>query len=721
MPVGGFTQLTNNIMASITRTQGLLGLGPAAGDSTPYPLKFASSINSNAVDQSNWNRLPLPYTFSVVDRNGTPVSGFVDFELPLAPQNIMQTEMFATSIKPTQGGTVVTHSGNKYKALKVSGTTGIAPFRGQGGASSQTGEALFSPGGLKFKSGYEVFLELRNYFKAYYEFKNTGELNKNTRLLWKNYKDGEFLVVELMSFNMKRSAGRSFLYDYDLDFKVLRAFEFEAPSETILTDIENKLNNALTKIEAARGLFLGTQGALRQVESTFNQTVINPMRQISLALKAFLNFPQTIGDVGTRILRNTLTFGGIAAILSGLSILQNEQKRIGGGTIALQDANLPVDPDATAAAVGADAIIDLNELLLEIDIGEAPTETRDALQREVEETVLPRQFYDDTIAALERVAGNLEDFVGLGSPVFDQIFGRTSTVSSTTGRTATNSEFDLLNAFNLAITGIQDVLSTSVLFRNSYADEIRTTIAAFSDAIDLVTETATQQVILFGNEYLEDLALRTLGDSTRWPEIAILNGLKPPYITQRPRFVEFEGIVDFSRLTTEQQALFNVSETVASAGDRILVPAPAFFGLAETPDGADNALTRGLSQVEKNLGVDLRLDGETYDLILTNAGDLQAIAGAGNMAQAVLTRLRYEKGELLTNPQIGVGLVVGTKARDLNSIRDDIIRSLKQDPRIEDLEDFTVIRVGPELRLRFRVRIKQVDQPIPLELALPVR
>ena len=721
MPVGGFTQLTNNIMASITRTQGLLGLGPAAGDSTPYPLKFASSINSNAVDQSNWNRLPLPYTFSVVDRNGTPVSGFVDFELPLAPQNIMQTEMFATSIKPTQGGTVVTHSGNKYKALKVSGTTGIAPFRGQGGASSQTGEALFSPGGLKFKSGYEVFLELRNYFKAYYEFKNTGELNKNTRLLWKNYKDGEFLVVELMSFNMKRSAGRSFLYDYDLDFKVLRAFEFEAPSETILTDIENKLNNALTKIEAARGLFLGTQGALRQVESTFNQTVINPMRQISLALKAFLNFPQTIGDVGTRILRNTLTFGGIAAILSGLSILQNEQKRIGGGTTALQDANLPVDPEATAAAVGADAIIDLNELLLEIDIGEAPTETRDALQREVEETVLPRQFYDDTIAALERVAGNLEDFVGLGSPVFDQIFGRTSTVSSTTGRTATNSEFDLLNAFNLAITGIQDVLSTSVLFRNSYADEIRTTIAAFSDAIDLVTETATQQVILFGNEYLEDLALRTLGDSTRWPEIAILNGLKPPYITQRPRFVEFEGVVDFSRLTTEQQALFNVSETVASAGDRILVPAPAFFGLAETPDGADNALTRGLSQVEKNLGVDLRLDGETYDLILTNAGDLQAIAGAGNMAQAVLTRLRYEKGELLTNPQIGVGLVVGTKARDLNSIRDDIIRSLKQDPRIEDLEDFTVIRVGPELRLRFRVRIKQVDQPIPLELALPVR
>ena len=720
MPVGGFTQLTNNIMASITRTEGLLGLGPAAGDSTPYPLKFNSSINANAIDQSNWNRLPFPYTFSVINRNGTPVSGFTDFELPLAPQNIMQTELFAHSIKPTQGGTVVTHSGNKYKALKISGTTGIAPFRGQGGASTRTGEALFSPGGLKYKSGYEVFIQLRNYFKAYYEFKNTGELNSNTRLVWKNYKDGEFLVVELMSFSMKRSAGRSFLYDYDLDFKVLRAFEFTAPQATILTEAEDFLNNASDKIEAARGLFLGTQGALRQVESTFNTTVVDRMRRIGLTLKTFLNFPQTIGDVGTRILRNTLTFGGIAAILSQLSILQDTQRRIGGGTQALQNANLPENPLEAAESVGADAIIDLNELLLEIDIGEAPTETREALEREVEETVLPRQFYDDTINELERVAANLEDFVGLGSLGLDQIFGRVSTVSSTTGRSATNEEFDLLNAFNLAITGIQDILSTAVLFRNSYADEIASTIAAFADAIDLEAETASQEVILFHNEYLEDLALRTLDDATRWPEIAILNGLKPPYVTVKPRFAGLDGVTDFVRLTPEQQALFNTSTTVASFGDRILVPAEAFFGLVDIPPGAENSLTTGLSQVEKNLGIDLRLNDE-YDLIITNGGDLQAIAGAGNMAQAVLTRLRYEKGELLFHPEIGVGLVVGTKARDLNSIRDDIIRSLKQDPRIEDLEDFTVIREGPSLRLRFRVRIKQVDQPIPLELALPVR
>ena len=721
MPVTAFTAIQNNINSSIQRTRALLGIGGAVDNAlSPYPLSFSSNINSNALDQSNWNNLPMPYTFSVVNRNGESVAGFRDFELPLAPQNIMQTEMFAHSIKPTQGGTVVTHSGNKYKSLKISGTTGIAPFRGQSGASRSTGETLFNPGGLKFKSGYEVFIELRNYFKAYYEFKNTGQLDRNARLIFKNFKDGEFLVIELMAFNMKRSAGRPFLYDYDIDCKVLRAFQFTPPQESFLSDLENKIGDALTKIETARGAILGLQGSVRQIESTFNSTVLEPLRQISLTVKAFLGLANTIGDAGTRILRNTLTLGGITTLLVGLLTSQDEQRRVGGGTMALQNANIPTDPAAAASAVGVDAIIDLNELLLEIDIGEAPADTREALDREVSETVLPREFYDITIATLTRVRDNLEDSVNLGSTDYDRIFGRTSTVSAAAGKTVTNSEFDLLNAFNLAIAGIQDILSTTVLFRSSYADEVEAAVTAFNDTIGLEVERATRQIVLPTDTYLERIALQYLDNAARWPEIAILNGLKPPYITQLPRFQQLNGVTDFDRLTPAQQAMFNRSDTVASPGDFISVPAPAFFGLTEIPEGAENSLTVNLSQVEKNLGVDLRVT-EGFDLILTNAGDIEAVAGAANMAQAILVRLQYEKGELLRNPELGVGLIVGSKLAELNSIRTDIVRSLTQDPRIEDIQDFTITRDGPSLRLRFTVKIKQVDQPIPLELSLPVR
>ena len=728
MPVSAFTQLSNNISASLDRTGVALGFTPGGGenDLSPYPLSFASSVNSNALDISNWNNLPQPYTFSIVDRNGTPVAGFSDFELPLAPQNIMQTEMFATSIKPTQGGTVVTHSGNKYKSLKISGTTGIAPFRGVGGVNRQTGEAYFTPGGLKYKSGYEVFIELRNFFKAYYEFKNTGQLDKNARIVWKNYKDGEFLVIELMSFNMKRAAGRPFLYDYDIDCKVLKAFDFNPPQAGFLSDIENKINDAVSKIEAARGALLGAQGALRQVESTFNSTVLEPLRLITLTVKTAVGTALTLADVGTRIITNTFALGGITALLVGLFADQEEARRTGGGTQTLLDANLPTDPAAAAASLGADAIIGLGPLLQEVDLGDAPEATRDAAEQEIAELVLPRQFYTDTIAQLQRVKDNLEDFIGLGDTTYDTIFGRTSTVTAEAGKIATNEEFDLLNAFNIAISAIQDLISTSILFRTSYDDEIESLIAAFNDTIDLSTEPAVREITLRVDEELEDVALQYLADSKRWPEIVVLNGLKPPYICQQPRFKSFtraDGtvITDEDLLTAAEKAMFNFNTTSASPGDTILVPAPAIFGFGETPDGASNSITDGLSQVEKNIGVDFRLNPESFDMVLTNSGDVQAIAGAGNMAQAIIARLTFEKGELLNNPEIGVGLVVGTKARDLNAIRDDITRSLLQDPRIESVENFTLSRDGPELRIRFLANIKQVDQPVPIELALPVR
>ena len=728
MPASAFNALANNIGASINNAEALLGINGAVatGAGEPYPLSFITNANATAFDLSNWNKLPLPYTFGVVDRNGTPIAGFSDFELPLAPQNIMQTELFAHSIKPTQGGTVVTHSGNKYKALKISGTTGIAPFRGAGGVNKQTGAAIFGPGSFNEKSGYEVFQLLRNYFKAYYEFKNTGQLDRNARLVWKNYKDGEFLVVELMSFNMKRSAGRPFLYDYDIDCKVLKAFTFNAPQPGFLSDIETKITDALQKIENARGIFLGFQGSLRQIESTFNQTILEPLRLIGVTVKTFIGTALVLGDVGTRIITNTIALGGLTAILSSLLGSQSEGRRIGGVSQTLLDANLPTDPLNAAMSLGPAALINLGPLLQEVDLGDAPQATRDAIEKEVSELVLPRQFYTDAITELSRVKDNFEDFVGLNSAEYDRIFGRVETVRAETGRTVTNSEFDILNAFNQAITGIQDLISTSVLFRTSYSDEIANLISAFNDEIELEVQPAVREITLLVDQTLEKLALQFLADTKRWPEIAVLNGLKPPYICQRERFKSFrrsDGVIitDEDLLTADEKAMFNFSKTAASPGDSLLVPAPLIFGFGETPDGATISITRDLNQVEKNIGVDLRVDIETFDMILSNGGDLEAIAGAGNMAQSIILKLNYEKGDLLSNPEIGVGLIVGSKGKDLNSIRDDITRSLLQDPRIESLGDFRLVRNGPDLRIRFLANIKQVDQPVPIELALPVR
>src|SRR5690606_4138276 len=105
---------------------------------------------------------------------------------------INQKERPSISIKPSQGGTTTNHGGISYGTLIVKGTTGIAPFRGEGGVNSKNGEAIFQPKDLKHKSGYEVFIHFRNWFRTYYQWKfKRGKDAENYRLVFKNYKDGE--------------------------------------------------------------------------------------------------------------------------------------------------------------------------------------------------------------------------------------------------------------------------------------------------------------------------------------------------------------------------------------------------------------------------------------------------------------------------------------------------------------------------------------------------
>src|SRR5690606_2449275 len=132
-------------------------------------------------------------------------------ELPINPQEITQTENFAVKIKPTLGGTTVNHSGNRYKDLIISGTTGVHPYRGMTGVNRKTGRAIFQPDSLKYRSGYEVFLHFRNWIKAYHQRKASSP--NQFRMIFKNFKDWEFLIVEPVKFTMKRDSSKPLLYN----------------------------------------------------------------------------------------------------------------------------------------------------------------------------------------------------------------------------------------------------------------------------------------------------------------------------------------------------------------------------------------------------------------------------------------------------------------------------------------------------------------------------
>lgn len=100
--------------------------------------------------------------------------------------------------------------------------------------------------------------------------------------------------------------------------------------------------------------------------------------------------------------------------------------------------------------------------------------------------------------------------------------------------------------------------------------------------------------------------------------------------------------------------------------------------------GKEFAITKTLTEAEKQLGVDLKIN-QDGDLELNNLSDFKLIAGGANAAQAARLKLQIEPGGLVYHPAIGTDLQVGEKLRDAFAIKTQIVKSLTQDPRFENV------------------------------------
>ena len=687
---GPIKGLVENIAGSVSN---LITQITNSSTDSGVPKNPRTSEVLSVLDQGNWNKLVFPYTFDVLTEDGASVDEFTAFSLPIAPQSIKQSEEFAINITPTQGGTTVSHSGNRYKTLTIAGTTGIAPFRGGGGALSSTGEGIFQPSNLKYRSGYEVFIRLRNWFRAYYEFKkNDPEQARKVRLVFKNFKDGEFLIVELLKFDMTRQAPKSFLYDYTLDFRVLSHFTFKPLESGLIFD--TVIGSALAKIEQARGIFLRSQDILRQVEATYIVNVLEGLRVIGLSAKAFEGIETTAADISSRNLSTTIPKGSLFGIIK---FVQDEQASVAIGASVdprIRAIVLPEDINQAVNNLGPSLITSFGEGLQALPTSIFPEETLQALEDEQALSLqLPRSYYEKLIIDLTRIKQNMEDFLNLGSIQYDLLFNRTKTL-------APNDTIDeiqaieILNGFNESIIAIQLILSVNDLFKSTFEERIKDMLQRFDDQIDLRSSVASKEITVNNGDTLERIALRELGDAQRWGEIVELNDLKFPYL------------VDDATST-----LRNVKKT----GETLLVPAPLINGFSQVPEGKENRNTVNLNELEKSLGTDLRIDAN-FDLVLTPSGDIDLISGANNMAQQIILKLSYTKGDLLNYPQVGAGVIIGDKFPPLNQIKESITNSLLADNRIDSLEDLSLIRNNSELMLSFVVKIKQIDIPIPITI-----
>lgn len=684
-----FSDLYENIEGSV---DGLFGSGQSTLPKAPTSIDTDSIIEA-----SSWQKLPFPYTFSVQNiKTGKISNDFTDFALPLAPESISQTEDFAFIIDPTQGGTTVNHSGTRYKTLTIKGTTGVHAFRGAGGVQKSTGEAIFQPKTLKYKSGYEVFLRLRNWFRAYYEFKKISPFTaKDLRLVFKNFKDGEFLIVECTKFVMQRQAARPFLYDYDLEFKVLSHFR-DTELEDFLQPEGDLWGDAQEMLDLAQGVLLRGGDILRQVEGIVDSTILSPLRKINLILKTAIALPTVAADIGKRIYNETVSAVNAIGITLGITEEQRENRTTGSLDPRIAAIETPKNVEAVIAAEGSEFISSFGEGLMALGTSRFPKATQEALAEE--QAVLqntPRSFYEDFRGELLRVRQNAEDFFNLGDSTLDTLLGRDSTLNADPTKIVTTEEFEILYAMNLAVQAIDLILSTEGLFKSSYSDRLDVLTKDFDD-FKLTSTNVVEQKVYEAGDTLERLAQKHLGDYTRWGEIAELNQLLAPYVV-----VELDSTL----------------VGVLKPGDRFLIPSVSRNGFSPLPKGKVTAISESLSEVEKALGIDFRLD-ENFDLVLTPSNDIALISSIDNLVQAISLKLGYEKGELLRFPNLGASVNPGVKFPALVEIRENVISTLLQDPRVERVEDLELVRKGSELQLTFDLKIKQIDLKIPLTIKL---
>ncbi len=255
-------------------------------------------------------------------------------------------------------------------------------------------------------------------------------------------------------------------------------------------------------------------------------------------------------------------------------------------------------------------------------------------------------------------------------------------------------------------------------------------------------------------ESLESLATRYLGDPNKWIDIAIANGLKPPYIDEvgiripllsngsgnqiNLAGTDITGLLNIDKLYINQQVFLqstaevvvdqrtiisirqvpvsgeiileldgardmNRFQTADQAYIRVFAPNTinsSFYVLIPSPEALPDTRTEEVpwflaksAEDEKRAKIDLAL-GPDGDLIFTTNGDVRLSYGLDNAIQAIKLKIMTELGSLRYHPTYGLVNVIGNKNLNIDETKNLIVESINSqieaDSRFDRVEDLAV-------------------------------
>ena len=422
------------------------------------------------VKPRNWNKNP-GYVFKIIggatsssapsdDKEQVVKKVDLEYRLQLNPQEIKQSEPFSIRIIPTQAGVVTENEGFVFKDLVISGTTGIFPSRGTQGVTD-SGVARIGGG----KSGYQELMEFRNFIREYAEMKTLAD-GANARLIFQNFKDNEFWLVEPVKFDTNRSKDSPFTYNYNIILKIVGKHELTKAEMELewYEKIFNTIDQIEDTIDAAINILDSAISTLEQIEQAVDSVLLKPLRQANKMIQSLQSGKNKVSSLPRKF------YGDLKYQVN--RIRDNFCDFIGQGSTAY------------------DAIY-----------GRGST-----LESGVTSTVLtPKQR--QILKAFSDCESAMNDMLSS-----DKYFGDVVQVILNN---------DLVDADS--IISEKDLLDKQVASKKNV-------LAAFNNEIELPTPNSAFKTIVNSGDILERIAMRFLRDPTRWIEIASLNKLRPPYI-----------------------------------------------------------------------------------------------------------------------------------------------------------------------------------------------